>query len=438
MFMMLIRNFAKAGHGGFLFFSAGLLMVAAEAQTAPAYTLPRGIYTVKVPGATDPGAPSRTYMGIQLLPEIRFNGRVESVSGNTLSMVGSPDLAHISALGRPVYLHVLDGEGKGFTTDIDDFRTNDLVCAAPLDLRVENQTRILIRPHPQLGELLGVGNPSGLGAGTDADAADNIVVWDPDAQHERVYYFHSTRLRWEEKGIAADAGGAIMRFPYGFYIVRRSPGTIRIALSGSPATHSTLLPVRPGANVFSLPINLLGSLAAIIRTDGGFPVTSGLNAERADILTFEEPTTGLQRGPFYHLSKPGSSGWREIGVNDSAASIQPLDFLSTLVLHRDGDAGLVLAEGSLEPPSVPRPVLLPDPEPGELPLTGVLVIPRQIVGLGSLSFSFEVSEDLQNWATFSAQNIEVFPEPDGDRRISFELPPGQRRAFYRLAVTQGF
>ena len=84
-----------------------------------------------------------------------------------------------------------------------------------------------------------------------------------------------------------------------------------------------------------------------------FPSFRG-RTRRADILTFEEPTTGLQRGPFYHLSRPNASGWREVGENGSAASIQPLDFLSILVLRRDGNAGYVLVEGSLDPPAVPR------------------------------------------------------------------------------------
>jgi len=78
----------------------------------------------------------------------------------------------------------------------------------------------------------------------------------------------------------------------GFYLVRRSPGTLRIALSGNIGSESVLLPVRTGAGVFSLPVNLSGSLITILRTSGDFAVDSGPNANSADILTFEEPTTG--------------------------------------------------------------------------------------------------------------------------------------------------
>jgi hypothetical protein len=425
---------------------AGLLTLSGAFAAETAYTTPRGIYTVKVPGATQPSAPVRTYIGIQLLPELSYFGRAATVSGNTLSLEHIDQHNYFSTPDRKSYLHVLEGSGRGFITDIDEFRDSDMVCAEDLTQWIQPDTLVRIRPHPGLSDILGADNPYGLGAGPDADTADNMVIWDPDAQQEKVYYFHSVRARWEEKGIEADAGNAVFRYPYGFYIVRRSPGTLRIKLSGNTGLNDAgqlepvLLPVHHGANVFSLPINLSGSLDAIVRADGSFPVVSGTNARSSDILTFEEPTTGLRRGPFYHLSRPNASGWREVGVNDSTASIEPLDYLSTLILWRNGDAGRLLVEGSLEPPAVPRPLLPPDPEPGEPPLRGELVIPRQLTNpnfFPNLTYVFENSEDLQTWVPFSASNSEVFIEPDGSWRLTFELPAGQRRVFYRLKVTSG-
>ena len=318
----------------------------ALADQGVGYTPPRGIYTVKVPGVPQADDPVRTYLGIQLLPETRFVGLAGSVRGTTLSLQNFESYPGLADPERKSYVHVLDGGGRGFVTDIEEFRASDIVCSEDLTPWIQPGTLVRIRPHSNISDLFGAANRFGLAAGPDAETADNVVVWDPAAQQERVYYFHSIRARWEEKGVMADAGRAIFRFPYGFYLVRRTPGTLRIALSGDVGSEAVLLPVRPGANVFSLPVNLSGSLDAIVRADGAFSVISGPNAKRADILTFEEPTTGLQRGPFYHLSRPGASGWREVGVNGSTASIQPLDFLSTLVLRRDGNAGYVLVDGS--------------------------------------------------------------------------------------------
>lgn len=396
-----------------------------------AYTPPRGIYTVKVPGAPQADDPVRTYLGIQLLPDMRFVGLVDTVGGSTLSLENVATHSDLADPERKSYVHVLDGGGRGFVTDIEAFRASDILCTEDLTPWIQPGTRVLIRPHSHLSDLFGAANRFGLAVGPDAETADNVVVWDPAAQQERVYYFHSTRARWEEKGVSADASHAIFRFPYGFYLVRRSPGTLRIALSGAVGSEAVLLPVRPAANVFSLPVNLSGSLDAIVRADGAFSIISGPNAKRADILTFEEPTTGLQRGPFYHLSRPDASGWREVGVNGSTASIQPLDFLSTLVLRRDGNAGYVLVEGSLAPPAVPRLPLPPDPEPGELPLAGELDWPRYL--RPDLTFAIETSLDLQTWEEAQLEGIDK-----ANGKVTFNLPAGQGRAFYRLKVTAPF
>lgn len=391
-----------------------------------AVTEPRGIYTVKIPGAPSAGTTARTYLGVQLLPDRRFVGLVQSVNGGTLQLQHFGDHHLIADPARLCYLHVLTGDGRGFVTDIAEYRTTELVCAENMTPWVNPGTQILIRPHPLLSDLLGTANTYGLGEGTDANSADNVVIWDSDTQQERVYYYHSTRARWEEKGIVEDAGGAPLRFPHGFYIVRRTPGTLRIKISGEIGANAILLPARTGACVFSLPVNLTGSLDAMVRATGDHAVVSGPNARRADLLTFEESSTGMQRGPFYHLSRGKFSGWREVGVNDSTAAIQPMDFLSTLILRRESGNGRVLVEGSIEPPATPRPPLPPDPEPGEVPLKGEFAMPP--TPPVDVSFLIETSTDLQTWTTYASPLKE-------NGKLVFDLPSGQGRAFYRLRVT---
>lgn len=407
-----------------LHFLAGLILATAPARAdMAAYSEPRGIYTVKVAGAVA-GSPTRTYIGIQLLPDTRFRGPTATVSGNTVSLAGIAPYQALETPGRISYLHVLGGTGAGFVTDILQYRDEDMVCAENLEPWLQSGTLVNLRPHSTLADIMGENNPFGLAAGADALSADNVVVWDPVTQSEKVYYFHSVRGRWEEKDVVADAAGAPFRFPYGFYIVRRSSGTLRIALSGEINSFPVLLPVRSGANVFSLPLNLSGSLEALMNAGGAHAVISGPNAATADILAFEEPSTGNQRGPFYHLSRPGESGWREVGVDGSQAAIEPLDFLSTLILRRQGNSGPVLAQASLDPPPVPRPPLPPDPEPGEIPLTGEL--PAAFPP--GMSAEVQISTDLQTWQ--SHENVIL-----QNGKATFDLPSGQRRAFYRLKIS---
>ncbi|RYD40361.1 MAG: hypothetical protein EOP85_14370 [Verrucomicrobiaceae bacterium] len=340
----------------------------------------------------------------------------------------SSDPSFLNEIPGKKYVHVLTGPGEGFVTDIDQIGASTITCADDVTQWIQpgNQTQIRIRCHPSISDLLGADNRFALGSGEDAGSADNLVVWDPELQNERVYYFHSSRLRWEEKDIEADAGAAILRFPHGFYIVRRSTGTLRIALSGEIGSDAVLLPVRTGANVFSLPVNLSASLYQIVRAEGMFPVLSGSNAMSADILTFEEPTTGAQRGPFYQMAREGESGWREVGFDDSTAPSQPLDFLSTLVIRREGTAGYVFAKGSLEPPLVPIVPLPPDPEADEVPLFAEIPL-RQAIPSG-VTLTVETSTDLQTWSTHTTP--ELLPG-----KVTFQLPSGQGRAFYRLKVS---
>ena len=397
----------------------------AQAATE-AFTSPRGIYALKVAGTSPGRSQARTYFGVQLLPDPKFVGLASSVSGDALSLNGVSSYGGLADPERKSYVHVLSGKGRGFIVDIEEFRATDLRCDQNLSAWISAGAQVSIRPHPHLADLFGAGNRFGLGSGPDADTADNVVVWDPQIQQERVYYYHSIRGRWEEKDVEADAARAILRFPYGLYIVRRSPGTLRISLSGAIGADSLLLPVRTGTNVFSLPVNLSRSLGNLISSTGDFPVVSGPNSNKADLLTFEEPSTGIQLGPFYHSSKPNSGGWREVGKGEGAGL--SLDLLSTLILRRNGAPGFVFAAGSLVPGPV-QVVLPPDPEPGEVPLFGYLPFPQNFPA--DLTYTVQISTDLQSWTDHAAPMIE-------NNQLKFQLPAGQGRNFYRLKVTLSF
>lgn len=363
-------------------------------------------------------------MGIQLHPNRRFVGPATTVSGNTISY-GYP-IPSVPDQERTCYLHVLSGPGKGFVSDITAFTETGIVCADDLAPWVTPGILTMIRPHPSLADIFGVTNRFGLGSGPDAASADNVVIWDAATQQERVYYFQSDRNRWEQKDVEADASKTSIRFPHALYIVRRATEPMRIALTGEIGYEPVLLPVKTGANVFSLPVNLSASLNALITSEGPYSILKGRNANRADLLTFEEPATRVQKGPFYYRSRPNDSGWREVGVNGSDQPLQPLDMLSTLTLRRQGVPGYVLAEGSLDPSPNGPPPIHPDPIEGELPIT--MEFPFHVNPHPSLVFTLEKSVDLQTWGPTSF-TIE-------GQRIVFPLPTGESRAFYRVTVTE--
>lgn len=390
-----------------------------------AYTNPRGYYVAKIAGTTAGETQKRTYLGVPLTAVAKAaEGLVSNVNGDAFSLpfLTSPQEMHDPA--RTAYVHVIDGAGRGFISDIVEFRQNDFKCAANLTSWMVVGTRVRIFYHPNLTDLFGATNQFSLASGTSADLTDNVVTWDAVAQQEKIYYYHSVRQRWEEKNVNADAGLAALKFPYGIYIIRKSSGNLRISLSGEISAAPILLPVRTGENVFSLPINLSSSLANIIPESGAFSPIKGRNANRADLITLEEPYSGLQKGPFYLSSRPNALGWRKVGANTHDETLEPIDFLSTLLIHRRGPAGFVRVEGSLEPG--PQLFIPENAAPGETPLFGEIAfpnpIPPKVIAIA------EVSTDLQNWS-FSA-NAEVV-----NGVFRFPLPSGQGRAFYRIKAT---
>jgi hypothetical protein len=321
----------------------------------------------------------------------------------------------------------MDGHGRGFVSDIVEFRQNGLRCAADLAPWMSPFTTVRIRSHPNLADLFGVDNRFSLASGTSADLADNVVAWDTETQQEKVYFYHSVHQRWEEKDVNADAGSASLKFPYGIYIIRRSSGNLRVSLSGEISGAPILLPVRPGVNVFSLPINLTSSLANLIPASGDFPVIPGVNAAQGDLITLEEPYSGLQRGPFYLSSRPGATGWRKVGDNATDDTIEPLDFLSTLIIRRDGPAGYVRVEGNLE--AGPGFSIPADPDVNETSLP--VEFPHSFTFPPNVERYYrifaETSSDLQNWSDAGDVSLNggVF---------KFTLPGGQGRGFWRIAV----
>ncbi len=256
---------------------AALTLSTASADEA--VTIPLGIYVLKVPGKPADKPQARTYFGVQLLPDVIASGPISAVTNNTLKLANISNYTSFQNPQRKCYVHVTSGNGRGFIADIAEFRANDVLCETDLQSQIQPGDTVIIRPHSSLADLFGTGNRHGLASGPTAEEDDNVVAWDPETQQEQIYYFHSTRLRWEKQGIDADASLAVMRFPYGLYIIRRSPGTLRIAIAGDIGSQSVLLPVRTGMNVFSLPVNLSASVTNLISSNGAHPIDRGANAK---------------------------------------------------------------------------------------------------------------------------------------------------------------
>lgn len=417
----------------FLFF---LKFEIAKAQGSELVTLPFGAHVINVDGQIDGEQPVRTYLPLQLLPQTILSGTVIDVSNNAVTIEPFGRQAS-QPPDRPLYLQVTNGEKKGFLVDIVERQDNTFICSQDLSQWIELGDSLIVRQHIFLSEFLGENNRFNLGDGTDADLTDNLVIHDPELGRERIYYFHSTRNRWEEKGVASDASQALIRYPYAPYIVRRSPGTLRIMIVGQVAANSVLLPLETGSRIFSLPGHVNPTLANWISPEGEFSPLTGANTSSADIFTLYSASSPDPRGSFYLRSAPSEDQWREIGINNSAQAEQPLDFLSALKVTTKRSSGFLLVEAEAEPfataPASPPP-LPPDPSPNEVDLFatlefGFLSLPPD------LSHVLERSADLVNWTQIGPG---IFFDPGTPIEFTVPLPAGQSRNFYRLVITSPF
>ncbi|WP_367872584.1 hypothetical protein [Luteolibacter sp. Populi] len=382
-----------------------------------AETTPLGIYAVKIAGTAPGETRARTYLGIQLLQPANFGGLVVQTDGKRFTFNGASELPLHSDADKEYYVHAINGPGAGFIARIEAYEGAWVRCDQDLGAWLPPGTQFSIRPNPRLTDLFGADNRFGFVSGENAAQSDKVVLWDSREQEERIYYFNSTRSRWEEKGIEADAGNTPIRYPNGLYIVRHSATPLRIALKGEISADPVLLPVRDGANVFSLPVNLSASLANLVSSSGPFAVKSGKNAAQSDILSFEDPAGVAGSGPFYYRSRSNDTGWRAVGTNDSDAPLQPLDMLSTLVLRHEGEDAFVRVNADLTAPPGGPFVPPADPDPGELPLE--VEVPNPVnPSPAELTIVLETSKDLATWSPVSFT-------PRADHRVFFQLPPAK-------------
>ena len=355
---------------------------------------------------------------------------VTSVSGKT---VGYPDGFFINPstgtnLPEKYYLHFGDGNGRGYIAEVSSFEEGLIHCTEDLPSFIQAEDYFVVYRHRRLSEIFTTDNAHGFGSGESADQSDNIAIFNPELQEMELFYFHSVRLRWEKEGLAEDANNHFILHPYSYYIVRRTPGMIRIILDGFVPSLPLLFPVQSEPIPYSLPLGK--SLSHLIEVTGTYSAQSGPNSASSDLFTIHEASSNEPRGPFYHSTAANPSKWLKVGDSGALEPTRLADPLSSVLIHRKGSPGYLRAD--IDPffgsPPPAYPTIDPNPEPGETATTITIQFELPPWTPPDMAFGLQVSSDLTNW-------IEIEDEiyPFNGTVTSWHLfPPGQVRHFYRL------
>ena len=390
-----------------------------------------GVFGVQIPGSSPEYPLRRTYLSTCLTSLPVYGETVHAVSGKTIQSSTSGLPPQSSPPLEKYYLHFRSNDEPGYIAEVSSFGDGEIHCEVDLPSFIEVDDYFIIYRHLRLSEVFTPDNSYGFGAGTSADQADNIAVFNPELQDVELFYFNSTRSRWEKEGVAESANDHPLRFPYSYYVIRRSPGMIRIVIQGIVPEDPVMLPVQSGLNLFSLPIDNTPSVGHLVSTTGSYPARSGPNATNSDLFTIHEASSPDARGPYYYSTAPGGPKWLTVGNSLDASSSVPRDPFSSLKIQRKGVPGFV----RLTPNFYTNPPyfsLSPNAQPGETTTTALVNFgPRVPPFPPGITFSLYQTTDFRNLIELD-DSLWI----DGDTlSVLVQVPAGQSRIFYRLSAS---
>lgn len=308
-------------------------------QSGPVITDPVGYTVHTIPGN------STTLLPLQLAKSTSFMETVTEVTPAGIRFARDISAGAFGSVGRG-YMEVRSGDMAGLAIPATGISGNFLALErSPVGL-VASGNFVSIREEQSLGELFGSPQYMPLQAGTSAEVADNVSIWDARTQTSKVFYYH-TGLGWREAGKAneGDKSGTPIFFPSGVIVRRRAPTPVDVWLTGTVIIplDQRYHPVWPGRNIISAPFTNSPTISHYIRPllDAPHTVISAVSAPKADTLRFYSIDPSLPQvvnvSPVIYFR---NSQWRVVGSNEDAGNTS-LNLIPCLDLQRVGPAGYI-------------------------------------------------------------------------------------------------
>jgi len=286
-----------------------------------------------------------TSLGVPVLGEAVFSGKVSAVTTNTLSTTDATWTAgQFAQSGAPYFALLLSGgqTGRCFlvtantasSVTLEIGTTNLNGDATSPDFSVAAGDRFEIFPGDTLATLFGDGtvtNPVQLQKGTSAFSADTVqifngVKWVP-------YFFHLTNNCWVNATATGTNQNNLVLYPdAGLLVARRGP-TTTIAIPGRAPTTSLVTRIAGGTT---------SSVAVRFPTDTtlGALNFSGPGTWVASDVALSADRVNLYNGVkwvAYYKTVTGSI-WRQVGGDDSDQGGKVIPAGSSVLIQKQGSA----------------------------------------------------------------------------------------------------
>jgi len=194
---------------------SGLLCVRQLPAQTQVVTIPEGFITLSIPAASGASTPSVTPICLPLHDIFQSagasRGTISALTSTTLTDSGAGWTAGaLSNASTPCFIQMTSGAALGRTLQILTTPANTATTVTVNNQGTDLTTigiaagdKYQIISGDTLSGIFGTSAQSGILAGTSADAADNVQVWNGTAW--QIFYYNSTNNRWQQKGINVSA-----------------------------------------------------------------------------------------------------------------------------------------------------------------------------------------------------------------------------------------
>ncbi len=258
-----------------------------------------------------------------------FSGAVASVSGQELTMTGTPDLSNVLVPGSSYYLEILSGDNEGHRFDVVSANAsgvitlapdNDLCAGPPFNTSTTlpanlAEDRFAVRAH-QTAE--GLFPAAALTPEADPSLADRLLIYEGGNIPWKVLYVDDP-VEWKNEGTGAAAGNDVLA-PHQGYFVHPKLGALTVLGMGVVRANTFRCPLGEGYRMVANGFPIDASFADRGLNDTVNQVTGSLDPATADQVHFwngdgsvySESFTGHFRLEGSILGLPPFAQWSDV------------------------------------------------------------------------------------------------------------------------------
>jgi hypothetical protein len=256
------------------------------------------------------------YFSLSLVRPVVAGGVVTALGANNLTDANANwSSGQFNGANGPYYVEF----ASGLAADIVNTDAVNHALVLPGDIRsvVSVGVTYRIRKHMTLAEVFGPHNEAGLLAGNNSAKADDVYLYDTDAQSTQTYFYCNVAgfQGWYRAGDSQPTNNVIIYPEQGIIVERKSASNLTRYLSGVCKPGPSVVPIVPG-------VNSLGTLKVLksLRLDQlnlytGDPLTGlagGRTAAKADNLVIPGQNGSTT---YYYCNVFGFEGWYQAGGN---------------------------------------------------------------------------------------------------------------------------